>query len=223
MTADIDTDNAYYLYKKMSQSLEVDFGDGYTDTERTCLDYIDICGSSNFYNIMTNKWSLLSFACYIGYIKLALKLMHHGADINQTCEDGWSPLMCSVSNSTSNLQIRHNIVKELIRRGVDVNYKSITPSSTGFSALSVACSHRNKSMAITLIRAGAKFDDIMYSHIHGNNLPEIEQCIKDIYHEQIIAVINAERTDETGDNAMAISFRTTYAVELVGIIAEFII
>ncbi|AYV79077.1 MAG: hypothetical protein Faunusvirus2_24 [Faunusvirus sp.] len=210
-------EHAHYLYYKLVNG---HFG---TSTEDICLDFIDQCGSNNFYDIKINYWNLLSYACYLGYAKVAFRIMDY-ADINLTCEDGWTPLMCAVVGTIrSNSQIKHDIVKELIRRGADVNYKSVTPDSEGFSALSVACSHRDESMVITLIKAGAHFVDIMNSHIYDKNVPEIEQCIRDIYHEQIIAVINTERTDETSNNAMAASFRTTYAVELVGIIAEFII
>ncbi|AYV79075.1 MAG: hypothetical protein Faunusvirus2_22 [Faunusvirus sp.] len=223
MTAtDTAIDHANNLFGRMRQSLS--FFDGkYCDTEDACLDYIDTFSSNNFHNIITNHWSLLSFACYLGFAKVAHRLMDCGADINQTCYDGWNPLMCSVGHCKTSLQIRHDIAKELIRRGADVNYISGTTSSIGFSALSVACSHQHEAMAITLIEAGAQFAYIMDSHIIFNNVPKIKQYIRDIYHEQIKAIINDKTIDKTTYNAMAVSFRTTYAVELVGIIAEFII
>ncbi|AYV79092.1 MAG: hypothetical protein Faunusvirus2_39 [Faunusvirus sp.] len=125
---------------------------------------------------------------------------------------GWNSLMFVIYYK------RINIVKELILKGANVNYKN----SEGTTALYIACRYGHEDIAIILIKAGAYFVNIL-DELDGYGIEyscqQVIQYLRDLYRQQIISIIN----DDKDDNTMAISFRTTYAVEVVDIISEFII
>ncbi|AYV79094.1 MAG: hypothetical protein Faunusvirus2_41 [Faunusvirus sp.] len=174
-----------------------------TIVEKECFEYID--KYNDFYNAYTpNGWSPLRYACFSNCEQIAYKLIGVGADIN-SCNDGKvSPLMWATINTNAKM------VTELIRLGADVNYNSIHHNSALMIAL-------NEQIIITLIKAGAYFLDVIGIYTRYDT-PKVRQCIRDIYSQHIISVIDAK-----DDNALAVSFRTTYAIGLVDIIGEFII
>ncbi|AYV79080.1 MAG: hypothetical protein Faunusvirus2_27 [Faunusvirus sp.] len=176
--------------------------------EIKCIEYID--KHNDFYNTIMGIWSPLTYACNYEKYKVVYKLLDVGADINLSVA-GWSPLM--YASYLGNI----NLGTELLKRGANINYKN----SRGSSALSVACVYGRLKFAAMLITAGADFIDLnfynMYDLCHKNG--PIMQSIRDVYRKRILAVID----DDTCNNAMAASFRTTYAIELVDMISEFII
>ncbi|AYV79083.1 MAG: hypothetical protein Faunusvirus2_30 [Faunusvirus sp.] len=179
--------------------------------ETAAIKYID--EYNDFYNTKINPWwSPLTYACNYGHEQVAFKLMDVGADIN-LITDKWTPLMFACYKSNVKIAL------ELIRRGANINVKTNDKNS----AIILSCVKRNQSMVIMLIDAGAEFVDIIDNHIIGYYNRKVMKYIRDKYRLCILAVIDAEHTDTTVDNAMAACFRTTYAVELIDIISEFII
>ncbi|AYV79086.1 MAG: hypothetical protein Faunusvirus2_33 [Faunusvirus sp.] len=181
-----------------------------------CVEYID--KYDDFYDIVWSKiWGSLRtpllYACYYSLEQTALKLIHRVKDINFTFPEHFTPLMCACCYYGN-----ENTVAELVRKGADINAKCLH-----YSALSLAYSYNKEHAAITLIKAGAEFADIINTDSTRYGNKQINQCIRDKYQQLILSIIDTERTDESDDNAMAVSFRTTYAVGVVGIISDFII
>ncbi|AYV79091.1 MAG: hypothetical protein Faunusvirus2_38 [Faunusvirus sp.] len=108
-----------------------------------------------------------------------------------------------------------NVIAELVRKGANVNYE--TPG--GNTPLKSACFNKYEDMAIMLIKMGAHFADIIDTHIVKYNNHKVIIYLRDLYQQRIKSVIN----DDTGDNALAVSFRTTYVSGIVDIVSEFII
>ncbi|AYV79664.1 MAG: hypothetical protein Faunusvirus35_3 [Faunusvirus sp.] len=134
-------------------------------------------------------------------------------DFYDTPLSGWSSIMYAT------LYRRTDVIKELILKGVNINNK--TP--IGETALYIACLYNSDGIAITLIDAGADFVDTIDTGILDHYSPRISQYIRNIYQQQIISVVNAERTDSMDNNALATSFRTTYVPGVIDMISEFII
>ncbi|AYV79084.1 MAG: hypothetical protein Faunusvirus2_31 [Faunusvirus sp.] len=171
----------------------------------------------DFYNIPNvYGWTPLKSACYYDLKNIVFKLLDKNVDINLEIDTYVrTTLMYAVTHCNSN-----DILIELIRRGANVNYKNRHDESALVVALLLTM-YAEK--AIILIRAGAEFIDLIDDHIVKYNNHKVMKYIRNIYQQKIIAVIDAERTDKSDDNAMATSFRTTYAVGVVDIISEFII
>ncbi|AYV79093.1 MAG: hypothetical protein Faunusvirus2_40 [Faunusvirus sp.] len=176
------------------------------ENEAKCIEYID--KYNDFYNIYVHSSSPLTCACVNGMDTVAYKLLDCGADINLS-DDGWHSLMWACFQRHTNLAL------ELIRRGANVN----NVSQYGTTALRLACRYMCIDIAIALIKAGAHFVDIIDTHILCSDQKKIIQYVREVYRQQIMSVIN----DDTNDNALATSFRTTYAVGVVDMISEFII
>ncbi|AYV79672.1 MAG: hypothetical protein Faunusvirus35_11 [Faunusvirus sp.] len=148
---------------------------------------------------------LLQRGCETGCIKYINKYN----DFYDTPVDGWSSLMRAIAFR------RKNTVIELIRKGANVNYKSLG----GSTCLELICIYKYENLAIILIEAGAIFVNIIDSHIVKYNCNQVIQHIKNVYRKQIISVIDSESTD----NALAVSFKTVYVAGIIDIISEFII
>ncbi|AYV79673.1 MAG: hypothetical protein Faunusvirus35_12, partial [Faunusvirus sp.] len=108
-----------------------------------------------------------------------------------------------------------NIVTELIRMGANVNYKSVGNKTV----LTLSCIYRRENIIIILIEAGALFVEFIDSHIVKYSCYQVIQYIRNVYRKQIISVID----DGSTNNAMAVSFKTTYVSGIIDIISEFII
>ncbi|AYV79103.1 MAG: hypothetical protein Faunusvirus2_50 [Faunusvirus sp.] len=133
-------------------------------------------------------------------------------DFYNIVHDRWHSLMYAIWYK-SNYEHNNNVITELIQRGANINFKS--PS--GKTPLSLACDYGCTDVAIILVKAGADFVDVIDTHIIFYNHQQVIQCIRNVYRERIISVIN------TGDNAIAISFKTTYVSGIINMISEFII
>ena len=75
----------------------------------------------------------LTFAAREGDVESARKLLDAGADVNQTTEYGWTPLLTAVNNRNYRLALL------LLERGADVN----RPNKGGWSPLYLAVDNRN--------------------------------------------------------------------------------
>ncbi|AYV79478.1 MAG: hypothetical protein Faunusvirus16_12 [Faunusvirus sp.] len=118
----------------------------------------------------------------------------------------WSMLMWTINYR------RKKLIIEFIRKGVDVNHKS----QYGASALTAACVYDDyEDIVIMLIKAGAYFVDIIDTHIYKHE--KTKRYIREMYRQHIILVINS------GDNAIAGSFKKTYVSGIIDMISEFII
>ena len=146
----------------------------------------------------------------MGLERTVTKLIDVGADVNYNTE-GCTPLKFTCYNCKT---ASHNIVKELIKRGANVNL--CANHSVLFVAYSSGCSHS----AITLIDAGANFVDILDRLKRHDNNNTIVQYIKGIYTTNITATIN---DDIDKNNAMATSFRKTYVPGIIDMIVDFIL
>jgi ankyrin repeat protein len=141
--------------------------------------------------------------------KECIEYINRYNDFYETPINRWSALMRAVA-------FKHkNTVTELIRKGADINYKSLG----GHTSLALSCRYRQQDLAIILLEAGAIFVDIIDSHIVKHNCNQVIQYIRSVYRQRIISVIN----NESSDNALAASFKTTYVSGIIGMISEFII
>ncbi|AYV79081.1 MAG: hypothetical protein Faunusvirus2_28 [Faunusvirus sp.] len=178
----------------------------HTESEIKCVEYID--KYNDFYDTIAGIWSPLTYACNYEKFKVVYKLLDVGADINLSVS-GWNALM--YVSYLGNI----DVATELLRRGANINYKNSRYSS----ALSIACTYGRDQLAAILIKMGADFVELLDYYNICFKTVHIIQSIRDVYRQRIIAIIDGK----SGDNAMAVSFRTTYAVGVVDIIAEFII
>ena len=173
--------------------------------ECSSMEYID--KYNNFYDISISQYSInntpLVAACALYRKQTAFKLIKAGANVNIHNNLQQSPLQlsCIYDNNT-------DLITELIKHGADIEYK--TP--WGATALSNSYFYAQEENVIALVEAGA--------HIHADLCYSItmNKCIRDIYRKRIVLIINDDI-----NNAIATSFRTTYAIGVVDIIAEFII
>ncbi|AYV79096.1 MAG: hypothetical protein Faunusvirus2_43 [Faunusvirus sp.] len=142
-------------------------------------------------------------------------------DFYNTNINAWTPLMYAI------FYRKINVISKLIHKGADINYRTVYNRMP----LMIACEYGTTEIVIMLIKAGAYFvghaghegheghADILDTHIVKYNHFKIMQYIRDVYRQHIISVIN----DDISDNALAVSFRTTYASGVVDMISEFII
>lgn len=80
-------------------------------------------------NLRYLGWTPLYSACNRGNYQITQTLIEHGADVNESKGDGWTPFLTAASNSTN-----PDLIKLLIRAGANVN--AIAPS--GESPLDLA-------------------------------------------------------------------------------------
>ncbi|AYV79095.1 MAG: hypothetical protein Faunusvirus2_42 [Faunusvirus sp.] len=144
-----------------------------------------------------------------GNEKECIEYINKYDDFYHTQIDGWNSIMYAIG-------YKHiNVIKELIRKGINLNQKT----RDGNTVLMLAYFYYSEDVVIMLIKAGADFINMINNYIVYSKHPKIIQCVREVYRQRIISVID----DDASDNAMAVSFRTTYASGVVDMISEFII
>ncbi|AYV79698.1 MAG: hypothetical protein Faunusvirus39_7 [Faunusvirus sp.] len=177
----------------------------------------------------------LLLSCYHDRPDISIALIDRGVYLNIQYSDFYnrSPLYYACQNN------RANVVTALIKNGANIHIvdaDDVTP-------LYAACCYKNDIIAMLLIDSGA---DINFKTIHGNSAFDmacvqkmyrsitymlmhgadsnislddgVKQHIFNEYKSQILATIN-----NTADNPMKLSFRTTYAIDIIDLICDFIL
>ena len=96
------------------------------------VDYLLWCGASpNLRRLSADGSGSLYVACYQGHVKVVATLLHHGAEINQTNNDGNTPLYIAVHQAAQTGASRKHVdvVRLLLKRNADMNLFSASAQS----------------------------------------------------------------------------------------------
>ncbi|AYV79697.1 MAG: ankyrin repeat domain-containing protein [Faunusvirus sp.] len=226
-------DSIKYIYNKVIPDLYIEIAGTFNDLVRKdtvdeCIRHINYYPQyyNNYYRNKKNDetgFNPLVIACIWNRIDVVTALLDKKIYLNaQWGFNGKTALHIACHDGNTNIAFK------LIHAGADVNIVD----EFNYTPLHCCCSYNTshsetENIAIELIQHGANF----YNYINNSNLdkylhlqlkldkcPKVRQHIYDKYRTGLISVIN-----DTNDNPLKLSFRTTYAVDLMNIICDFIL
>lgn len=129
--------------------------EAYTEIELKLIEMVKVGNITESAHLIVNKkigvdiqlqsYSLVNFAAYYNQPLLMQFLIEKGADFNQPCDKGFTPLITAASRN------HLSCVETLVEANCLLN----EVTHEGFSALMFAAYNQNESIATTLVEAGA--------------------------------------------------------------------
>ncbi|AYV79529.1 MAG: hypothetical protein Faunusvirus20_12 [Faunusvirus sp.] len=209
----------------------------YARDDDKCVAYVnansDFHKTEIYYNF-AGDISPLMVACIHGLAKTVTALLNQNADVNYTDKHGTNAMIYSCCCSDKSYTL--NIIKQLVAHNADVNHKNHYNNS----ALLLADSCNITDVGQYLIQLSLNNDAEDNNKITSCNLTDlIDKYIDNKRHpfcmftstgyfvpsirKRYCEVIKHAVDDVSENNMLAVSFRTTYVIQLVDLIAAYII
>ncbi|AYV79000.1 MAG: hypothetical protein Faunusvirus1_20 [Faunusvirus sp.] len=181
------------------------------DVENKCIKFIKKQGDvryNKFYNKRVDKTTPFLYVCRFNLKRIVNLMLMSDMDVNNADVTGDTAIISSISWNFFNCI---PVIHTLLAHGANCNIKN----NDGNTALFYAIRYNLTDVVTMLINGGADFTEIL-DHNHDIT---VSKCMQSRYHTVISNIID----DKSPDNKLSSAFRTTYAIQLVDIISQYVI